>query len=48
MQKGDVPRTYAAPDLLQALTGYTPRTDLKTGIQAFVDWYQQMRSEMDI
>jgi UDP-glucuronate 4-epimerase len=48
MQKGDVPRTYAAPDLLQALTGYTPRTDLKTGIREFVEWYRQMRSEMDI
>jgi UDP-glucuronate 4-epimerase len=48
MQKGDVPRTYAAPDLLQALTGYTPATDLKTGIKAFADWYRQMRTEMDI
>ncbi|MDC7683106.1 NAD-dependent epimerase/dehydratase family protein [Asticcacaulis sp. BYS171W] len=43
MQKGDVPRTYAAPDLLQALTGYCPSTDLKTGVQAFVDWYIDKR-----
>ena len=42
MQKGDVPRTYAAPDLLLALTGYTPRTDLRTGIRAFADWYKEM------
>ncbi|MDB5524083.1 MAG: lspL [Rhizobium sp.] len=48
MQKGDVPRTYAAPDLLQALTGYVPSTDLKTGIKAFADWYKDMRLEMDI
>lgn len=31
MQKGDVPRTYAAPDLLQALTGYTRAPGSKTG-----------------
>lgn len=39
MQKGDVPRTYAAPDLLQALTGYTPSTKLADGVEAFVQWY---------
>ncbi len=41
MQKGDVPATWADNSLLQALTGYKPETDLKTGIQAFVDWYRQ-------
>ncbi len=39
MQKGDVPQTYASAGLLQALTGYLPATDLKTGVTAFVDWY---------
>ncbi|AOG12622.1 NAD-dependent epimerase/dehydratase family protein [Agrobacterium sp. RAC06] len=39
MQKGDVPRTYAAPNLLQALTGYTPSTKLADGVEAFVQWY---------
>jgi UDP-glucuronate 4-epimerase len=48
MQKGDVPRTFAAPDLLQALTGYTPATDLQTGIKAFADWYRQMRVELNL
>ena len=39
MQPGDVPQTFADPALLRALTGYTPGTDLKTGVQNFVDWY---------
>jgi UDP-glucuronate 4-epimerase len=46
MQKGDVPRTYAAPDLLQALTGYTPSTKLEDGVKAFVDWYLEARREL--
>jgi len=40
MQKGDVPATWAAPDLLQALTGYVPTTDVETGVRAFVEWYR--------
>lgn len=46
MQKGDVPRTYAAPDLLQALTGYTPTTRLEEGVKAFVAWYLEARPEL--
>jgi UDP-glucuronate 4-epimerase len=46
MQKGDVPRTYAAPDLLQALTGYTPTTKLEEGVKAFVAWYLEARPEL--
>ena len=38
MQKGDVPATWAAPDLLRALTGYVPTTDVETGVRAFVEW----------
>lgn len=41
MQSGDVPRTFANPDLLVALTGYKPQTTLATGIRAFVDWYRE-------
>jgi UDP-glucuronate 4-epimerase len=48
MQKGDVPRTFAAPDLLTALTGYTPQTDLETGIAAFVQWYQEITKSIDL
>jgi UDP-glucuronate 4-epimerase len=40
MQKGDVPATWAAPDLLRALTGYVPTTDVETGVRAFVEWYR--------
>jgi len=38
MQKGDVAATWAAPDLLDALTDYTPATDIQTGVAAFVAW----------
>lgn len=40
MQPGDVPATWAEASLLQALTGYRPETDVRTGIQAFVDWFR--------
>ncbi|MBS1167258.1 MAG: UDP-glucose 4-epimerase [Proteobacteria bacterium] len=40
MQKGDVPQTYAAPDLLKALTGYVPDTDVPHGVRSFVEWYR--------
>ena len=40
MQAGDVPATWADTTLLEALTGYVPRTDIKTGVKAFVDCYQ--------
>jgi len=40
MQKGDVPATWANADLLQALTGYKPQTDVRDGIAAFVAWYR--------
>ncbi len=46
MQKGDVPRTFASPDLLLALTGYRPNTTLETGARAFVDWYLEARQEL--
>jgi UDP-glucuronate 4-epimerase len=47
MQQGDVPRTYASPDLLAALTGYTPSTSLDHGVAAFVEWYLEARGELD-
>jgi UDP-glucuronate 4-epimerase len=46
MQKGDVPRTFASPDLLHALTGYRPETSLETGTKAFVEWYLEARREL--
>ncbi|MDQ0396454.1 NAD-dependent epimerase/dehydratase family protein [Labrys monachus] len=40
MQQGDVPRTFASAELLEALTGYRPSTELAQGIRAFVQWYR--------
>ncbi|GMM91934.1 NAD-dependent epimerase/dehydratase family protein [Qipengyuania sp. MTN3-11] len=40
MQKGDVPATWADASLLERLTGYRPRTDVREGIARFVDWYR--------
>ncbi|WP_170345276.1 NAD-dependent epimerase/dehydratase family protein [Ruegeria atlantica] len=40
MQMGDVPATWADNRLLQRLTNYRPRTDLKDGITQFVAWYK--------
>lgn len=47
MQKGDVPRTFASPDLLLALTGKKPETTLDVGVRAFVEWYLEHRQEID-
>lgn len=48
MQQGDVPRTFASPELLQALTGTKPEIDLATGVKAFVEWYTQYREELHL
>jgi len=40
MQAGDVPATWADASLMQALTGYTPKTDFKRGVREFVAWYR--------
>ncbi|ATN37588.1 UDP-glucuronate 5-epimerase (plasmid) [Rhizobium sp. ACO-34A] len=45
MQKGDVPRTFALPDLLQALTGYKPDTPVDKGVLEFVCWYREWKRE---
>ncbi|TWF52914.1 UDP-glucuronate 4-epimerase [Neorhizobium alkalisoli] len=47
MQKGDVPRTFASPDLLVALTGRKPSIELREGVRAFVDWYVSHRGEIE-
>ncbi len=41
MQAGDVPATWANADLLQTLTRYRPKTDVKTGVARFVAWYRE-------
>jgi UDP-glucuronate 4-epimerase len=42
MQQGDVPRTYSAPDLLVALTGFKPEIGLEDGVRHFAEWYSQI------
>ncbi len=46
MQKGDVPRTFASPDLLRALTDYVPTTTVEEGVRAFTDWYIAYRESV--
>ncbi len=41
MQPGDVPATWADATLLERLTGYRPRTDVKDGIARFVEWFRE-------
>ena len=39
MQKGDVHSTLSDSSLLKRITGYNPKTNYKTGIRKFIDWY---------
>lgn len=41
LQDGDVPATYADVDALRDWVGFTPATDVRTGIQRFVAWYRE-------
>lgn len=41
MQAGDVVRTAANIDALQARTGFTPSTTIEDGLPQFVDWYKR-------
>ena len=47
MQQGDVPRTYASPDLLDALTGFKPSISVEEGVARFVAWYEQYYRRAD-
>lgn len=40
MQPGGVPSTWADASLVKALVGALPRTDIRDGVQQFVDWYR--------
>ena len=40
MQAGDVSYTMSDSSLLKRLTGYTPSTNIKTGIKNFCLWYK--------
>lgn len=45
LQPGDVPATWADAQLLSALTGYAPRTDMRMGVARFVDWYKDYHGD---
>ena len=40
LQDGDVPATYADVDALRDWVGFTPATDIRSGIGRFVEWYR--------
>lgn len=40
LQPGDLPETYADIERARKDLGFTPKTSLETGIQAFIDWYK--------
>ncbi|RVU49802.1 NAD-dependent epimerase [Rubrivivax rivuli] len=40
LQDGDVPATYADVDALNEWVGFTPATDIATGVARFVEWYR--------
>jgi len=40
LQKGDVKQTLSNTDLLKKITGYNPKTNYKSGIKKFLDWYK--------
>jgi UDP-glucuronate 4-epimerase len=41
LQDGDVPATYADVDALRDWVGFTPATDIRTGVARFVAWYRE-------
>ncbi|MCU4677454.1 NAD-dependent epimerase [Catenovulum sp. 2E275] len=40
MQPGDVHKTWADTQDLEAVTAYKPQMDVSTGVKTFVDWYR--------
>ena len=41
LQKGDVKQTLSDISLLKRITKYNPKTNYKTGIKNFLNWYQE-------
>jgi UDP-glucuronate 4-epimerase len=41
LQKGDVKQTLSDTSLLKRITKYNPKTNYKTGIKNFLNWYQE-------
>jgi UDP-glucuronate 4-epimerase len=40
MQPGDVHRTEASTEFIEALIGYRPSTPVSVGVAEFVRWYR--------
>lgn len=40
LQPGDVPKTYADISKARDLLGYEPKTELKSGLKSFYNWYK--------
>ena len=47
MQPGDVAVTYADTEALERDYGYKPKTDIRTGLRAFADWYRDYMGKAD-
>ncbi len=45
MQPGDVLQTYADVTKAKQKLGYEPKTDLKTGLKEFVEWFRQTKKQ---
>ena len=41
MQPGDVERTWADTSALEKDYNYRPNTDIKKGVDKFVEWYKE-------
>ena len=44
-QPGDVPQTFADITKARRLLGYDPQTQIEEGIQRFVEWFRESRSD---
>ena len=47
MQPGDVAVTYADTEALERDYGYKPKTDIRTGLRAFAEWYRDYMGKAD-
>jgi UDP-glucuronate 4-epimerase len=44
-QPGDVPQTFADITKAQRLLGYNPQTQIEEGLQQFVEWFRESKSD---
>ncbi len=46
MQPGDVPATWADARLIETLVGPLPKTDIRRGVELFVDWFRSWNGSL--